>query len=596
MRKLRTVLIIVALILTGSLLMTCQKESNEPVATDSDVAFAVSISQVTKASMLKSAMAYSLADADKIVLTIQLSDGSATKYTSSEVKIQQMNGYYYTQKIVLKTGDYKLTEFLVLNAADSTIFAAPLVGSQEAQNVSSPLPIAFSVIKDMTTPVSVEVLSTQGKKPEDFGLTRFPIIEVKTFGFMIGVADEESDKLLSAKLTVSNGSYSYVQNLDSILNNVVTVKDSLSNYTLTVEKTGYTTYAHVYPIDSLKMFINTIGNSPLLIELKKTNALLTDIIVFGVSESRTENQIVRADKDGNVRWQETMPIASFYPIAGAYDRNLKEDAFYIVNTNNLTNSDFRVYKFNALGALEWELPLSNYTTYISANPVEGGIYASTYGTTANEGVYKINSDGNIVWGPLNWGYSGFMFISTDVTTGGFYVSAAGSNKVLKVSSNGTIIWAIDITEPRQVHVNPIDGGAYVNAGEAWGPYSCYYYQNNLYRLNINGGIVWQKSNYPSSWIYGIGVSPTDGSIFMGSGWNFYTCRIDMSGNVIYNHTDFGAWRLAVDIEQSNLYRGENPSQGIYKYDANGALIWQKQIGNTTWTNTELFVCTGTPTE
>jgi len=278
MKKTKTLLMAMSVILMGSLLLTCQKESDTPLATDNEVAFAINISNLKSATQLKSSMDYNLADADKIILTIQNSDGSPTKYTDAEVKIEQMNGIYYTKKIVLKTGNYKLTDFAIIDQADSTIFVSPLTGSQEAQNVSSPLPVAFSVAKDITTPVNVEVLSTEKKTPEDFGLNRFPIIEVKTFGFMIGVADIESDKLLTAKLTVSNGSYSYVQNLDSITNNVVTVKDGLSNYTLKVEKSGYNTYTHTYPIDSIKMFRDSIGNLPLIIELEKVNELtVTDI-------------------------------------------------------------------------------------------------------------------------------------------------------------------------------------------------------------------------------------------------------------------------------------------------------------------------------
>lgn len=276
MKNSKTVILLLAVILTSSLFITCQKEGNDPNTVDGEIAFAVNISHSQSASPIKRTMAYDLVDADRIILTIKSCDGSPTKYTSSEVKIQQMNGNYYTQKIVLKTGNYKLTEFLILNAADSTIFAAPLAGSQEAQNVSSPLPITFTVTKNATTPVNVEVLSTESKKPEDFGLNSFPIIEVKTFGFMIGVTDKENSNLLSAKLTVSNGAYTYVQNLDSILNNVVTVKDGLSDYMLMVEKTGYKTYTHTYPIDSLKKFKNDTGNLPLLVELVKEETV-TDI-------------------------------------------------------------------------------------------------------------------------------------------------------------------------------------------------------------------------------------------------------------------------------------------------------------------------------
>gem|GEM_PF-2116366 len=267
-----------AVILTVSLLITCQKEGDETIATDNEVAFAINISHSKSASMLKSAMAYNLSDVEKIILTIQNSDGSPTKYTSSEVKVQHMNGSYFTQKIVLKTGTYKLTEFVVLDASGNTIFATPLTGFQEAQNVSNPLPIVFSISKNTSNPINVEVLSTENKKPEDFGLNHFPLIEVKTFSFLIGVVDNDSNKLLAAKLTVGNGSYSYIQNLDSVLNNVVTIKDGLSNYTLTLEKSGYTTYTHTYPIDSMKMYKNAVGSLPILVELKK-NSIPTEGLV-----------------------------------------------------------------------------------------------------------------------------------------------------------------------------------------------------------------------------------------------------------------------------------------------------------------------------
>jgi len=273
MRNFRVVSFVMAVILFLRLVISCQKDSNEPIASDYEVAFAINTSNLKSFYLLKNAMDYNLVDADKIILTIQNSDGSATKYTDSEVKIQQMNGYYYTQKIVLKTGNYKLTSFLILNANDSTIFAAPIAGSQEAQNVSSPLPIAFSVTKNISTPINVEVLSTENKKPEDFGLNHFSIIEVKTYGFMIGVAEFETDKLLSAKLTVTSGTYSFIQNLDTITNNVVTVKDSLSSYTLKIEKSGYKTYTHTYSLDSMKLFENKTGNLPLLIELEKEGEL-----------------------------------------------------------------------------------------------------------------------------------------------------------------------------------------------------------------------------------------------------------------------------------------------------------------------------------
>jgi len=275
MKKSKALLIVMSILLLGSLLLTCKKQDNEPVATDNEVTFSIDVISVKSENSSKGAAAYNLADADKIIFTIQNNDGSATKYTSSEVKILQMNGSYYTQKLALKTGTYKLTEFVLIDASGNTIYASPLAGSQEAQNVTNPLPITFTVAKNITSPVNVQVLSTAAHTPEDFGLSHFPVIEVKPFSFMIGVIDNSSDNILPATLTVSNGTYTYVQNLSSVLNNVVTVIDGLPDYTLTVEYTGFITYTHTYTIESLKTFEDAAGNLPLLVELEKVAVTLT---------------------------------------------------------------------------------------------------------------------------------------------------------------------------------------------------------------------------------------------------------------------------------------------------------------------------------
>jgi len=294
MKKSKALIMALSILLLGSLLLTCKKQDNEPAATDNEVAFSIDVISLKSDIGTKGAAAYNLADAVKIILTIQNIDGSDTKYTSSEVKILQMNGNYYTQKLTLKTGTYKLTEFVLIDASGNTIYAAPLAGSQEAQNVTNPLPITFTVAKNSTSPVNVQVLSTAAHTPEDFGLSHFPVTEIKTLSFMIGVIDNSSDDILPAKLTVSNGTYTYVQNLYSVLNNVVTVTDGLSNYTLTVEYTGFVTYTHTYTIDSLKIFEDAPGNLPLLVELEKAIAQYT----LSVGKAGTETGLVTSSPAG----------------------------------------------------------------------------------------------------------------------------------------------------------------------------------------------------------------------------------------------------------------------------------------------------------
>jgi hypothetical protein len=268
--KIRGVIYRIGALVLISCMVTFSCKKDEPVQpkdANGTVNFGINIPSLKSALKLKAAKLYSLNDVKKIVLTIQNSDGSATAYASSEINILQMNGIFYSQKITLKVGSYKLTEFELLDASDNTIFAAPLAGSLQAQNVANPLPVAFDVLKDEVTPVYVEVLSTENHTPEDFGLARFVFNEVKTFSFLIVVADSKKDEILSAKLTVSSGSYNYMQDLENIANNLVTVKDSLNEYKLTVTKPNYTTYIHTFTYNELKAYEVKEGNLPLVIEL-----------------------------------------------------------------------------------------------------------------------------------------------------------------------------------------------------------------------------------------------------------------------------------------------------------------------------------------
>lgn len=380
-----------------SLLLSCKKDNeNVPVSKDNEAVFAINISNLKSSSMLKNAMTYSLDDAKKAIFTIQNIDGSSTKYTSSELSIHKMNGSYYTQKIVLKTGAYKLTEFVLLDITGNTIFAAPLAGSQEAQNVNKPLPIEFSVFKNICTTVDVEVLSTENKKPEDFGLSRFRIIAVNTFGFMVGVTDVEGDKLLTAKITVSNGSYSYIQDLDSIANNIVTVIDSLDTYTLTIEKFGYNTYIHTFSIDSIKLYENIEGNLPLLVELKKAKIPAIGLIAYYPFNGNANDESGNGN-NGTV-YGAILTSDRFGNIESAYDFDGVDDNIIVDNFMNfrLTSWTFTGW-INITGLPENDVMIVgkdqdtagkyNYAVILSTT----GIITSQYETCTNEEDHKVYS-------------------------------------------------------------------------------------------------------------------------------------------------------------------------------------------------------------
>lgn len=374
-------LIITMLVLMGSFLLTCQKEKVEPVLYDTEVAFTIGIPQ--KSGRLKSG--YTLASAEKVIISIKNADNSPTAYSSTDLKILQMNGSFYTQKILLKTGSYKLTEFLVLDSSGNTIFTAPVTGSREAMNVNTPLPISFIATKNLSTTVNVEVLSTENKVPEDFGFSQFPITEVKTLSFMIGVLDKESDILTTARLTVSNGSYSITQDLSAVTNNVVTVRENLSSYTLKVEKTNYITYTYTFTADSLRHYENKSGNVPLIIELKK----ITELLMLKGSPSDKMMSIYKMTPEGNNislvisegYWTDNSAVWSndktrilytsqnstttktevfLVNADGTNNTQITTDNPYYYNTSAVFRSDSKIWYFNNQSMVSGEITEINY--------------------------------------------------------------------------------------------------------------------------------------------------------------------------------------------------------------------------------------------
>lgn len=102
--------------------------------------------------------------------TVRKKDGSAI---SNKIELYLFNGNYVTQPVHFETGEYQLEQFLILNAENKSIYAAPLEDSEMATFVEHPLPLSFKVKEDETTDVVPEVLAVEEHTPYDFGYMVF---------------------------------------------------------------------------------------------------------------------------------------------------------------------------------------------------------------------------------------------------------------------------------------------------------------------------------------------------------------------------------------------------------------------------------------
>jgi hypothetical protein len=146
---------------------------------------------------------------------------------------------------------------------------------------------------------------------------------------------------------------------------------------------------------------------------------------------------------------------------------------------------------------------------------------------------------------------------------------------VKLDPEGSVVWRVGFSDQASdVRANPIDGGVYVG----WG-----HYRRHTSRLDAHGNVVWTKYYFPSSWVYGRVVSPLDGSLYLGSGWPGRLARVAMDGTVLFNiaRPNFNP-NLAVSIEKQRVYLGDYAERGVYLYDEDGTVIWNRQYGPDSW--------------
>jgi hypothetical protein len=116
-----------------------------------------------------------------VLLTLTDNEGSVIEQ-NKKLSLYAFGSSFTSEGLQLTVGNYVLTQFVVLDAADEIIYAAPLEGSDKAQFVIDPLPINFSVGENGSTTITPQVLAVNEiDTPENFGYVSFAfeVVEMK---------------------------------------------------------------------------------------------------------------------------------------------------------------------------------------------------------------------------------------------------------------------------------------------------------------------------------------------------------------------------------------------------------------------------------
>jgi hypothetical protein len=195
-------------------------------------------------------------------------------YKNEKIELFKFNDSYISTVISLKVGDYRLTEFMVVDANNNIVYVTPKEGSDKAYLVDNPLSIEYSILEDEVIKISPEVLSVENISPEEFGYNTFSFNIVESFNFLTAVfkynESTQNFELTAANILIeSNNDTLYNNNLDAITN-LITLNADYDNYSITISKSGYLNYNYTFTKDSLIKHFST----PLTVILEEGNKIV----------------------------------------------------------------------------------------------------------------------------------------------------------------------------------------------------------------------------------------------------------------------------------------------------------------------------------
>lgn len=128
--------------------------------------------QLTDNTDLKSATADR--KVTEALITIVGQDGEII-YDKEPLQLLEFGEQYITRLLELPVGEFKLTEFMLIDSSGTVLWATPVEGSNLAPLVNDPLPVWFGIAPDETTNLSMEVIRVKDYNPGDFGYASFSI-------------------------------------------------------------------------------------------------------------------------------------------------------------------------------------------------------------------------------------------------------------------------------------------------------------------------------------------------------------------------------------------------------------------------------------
>jgi hypothetical protein len=346
------------------LTISCEKNNNGNTTGNAEFSINLPADQTAKSATILDSIALSY----QVMLSVEDLNGNPV-LTDKLIPVYQFGTSFVSEKIEIKTGEFKLTKFMVINPAGAVVFAAPKAGSPLAYLCIRPLPFNFNILPDQVTTVLPEVLEVGDQTPDKFGYATFGVQIIKPLEFWtMCILDNPLSmaptQITTARVTIyaSNG-WHYAFKLEAAVNHLV-IRGGSEVYDFVLEKEGYPSQKMQF---TAKELLSTTKENPLLLKIPWGQQYRTLVLQPGpeMGKDAMISNLEPAKNFGDHKYFEATYLSESVLTVMRSNRSM-----IWFNTDSLPKS--AVIKKVTLG-LRYDLPIPFDNTYVTDTYPSTGI-------------------------------------------------------------------------------------------------------------------------------------------------------------------------------------------------------------------------------
>jgi hypothetical protein len=246
------------------LAISCEKTNSGSITGNAEFSISLPPGQTAKSTSAPDSVALSY----QVMISVEDMTGNPV-FSDKLIPVYLFGTSFVSEKIEIKTGEYRLSKFIIINPAGVVIFASPKSGSPLAYLCNHPLPFNFKIQADQVTTVAPEVLAVGEQAPDKFGYATFGVQIIKPLEFFtMCILDNPLSmaptQITTANLTISvpNG-WHFTFKLEAAVNYLV-IRGGSDVYDFLLEKEGYASQKMQFMAKDLS---STTKENPLVLKI-----------------------------------------------------------------------------------------------------------------------------------------------------------------------------------------------------------------------------------------------------------------------------------------------------------------------------------------